>query len=144
MRLSLIVTKADKQQKKSEPKRPKVRITIGLLSTCSEGEGDVFKNFPDVDKYGDFFMASVGSNYRGQGLATEMYRRSIKFFKAQGVQVAKSNFTSPFTRKAAHNLGFVELKRIKFLDYKDDQGTPYLPTATEDQLCACMAVRIDS
>ncbi|ODM95770.1 Dopamine N-acetyltransferase [Orchesella cincta] len=83
---------------------------------------NIFKLYPDMDSYVELFMASVDRRFRGQGLATEMYESAIPFLKDRGFRLVKSCFTSPFTHRIGKKLGFRELTRRFFRDYRDESG----------------------
>lgn len=94
-------------------------------------DSNIFKLYPDLDCYADIFMASVDRRYRGQGLATEMYESAVPFLKARGIKLVKSCFTSPFTQRIGKNLGFRELARRHFRDYRDENGDVVFTNAGE-------------
>lgn len=95
-----------------------------------------------IDFYADFLMTSVDPEFQRQGLVTEIYKRSIALLRAKGYPVCKSVFSSPFTRKAATNLGFQEHSRLYFLDHKNEQGELILPNAEPDMCAAVMALKL--
>jgi GNAT superfamily N-acetyltransferase len=92
--------------------------------------------------YAEFFMSSVDPKWRGQGLATEMYERSVSLLRAQGFPLVKSSFTSPITRKIATKMGFKELARLYLLDETDEFGLPAFPNASPAQFVANMALQL--
>jgi len=99
-----------------------LKVLFDVVNICGE-RCDLFKQY-DVEEYGNFFVASCAPKYRKQGITSEMYRRSLAFLKAEGFQMAKSCFTSPFTRAAATNLGFEEAARLDYKEMVDGEGKP--------------------
>ncbi|CAL8111442.1 unnamed protein product [Orchesella dallaii] len=93
-----------------------------LVDICHQ-RCDLFEKY-DLEEYADFFVASCAPKYRKRGITTEMYKRSLAFLKAEGFKLAKSVFTSPYTRAAARNLGFVEDSRVEFSELKEEDGSP--------------------
>lgn len=75
-----------------------------------------------VTEYAGFLVASTHPKFRKQGLATEMYKRSLVLLKAEGLKIVKSTFTSPFSRAAVRRLGFEEICRVDWKDVKDKEG----------------------
>jgi GNAT superfamily N-acetyltransferase len=102
---------------------------------------NVFGHYTDIDVYGDFFMTATAPEFRGQGLATEMYKRAIQLLKSKGVTVCKSVLTSPYTLKACQNLQFTELAKLYLKDHKDSNGICLFPKAG-DLWVTVMAKRI--
>ena len=84
-----------------------------------------------MHQYAETALASVRPDFRGQGLATELFRRSFGIFKENGDSVIKCMATSPFTRKLAASLNFEELGCWKFSEAKDDDGNPLFPNLSE-------------
>ena len=84
-----------------------------------------------MDQYGEIFIASVSQNFRGQGLATELFRRSFDIFKKNGDSIIKCMASSPFTRKLAASLNFEELGCWKFSEAMDEDGNPIFPNLSE-------------
>lgn len=102
----------------SKALRELYRVVVLVNEGC-----DLF-DYYKIDEYADFFVASCAPKHRRQGITSEMYRRSLKFLAAEGFKMAKSAFTSPWTRLAAQNLGFEEVCTIKYTDIKDEDGNP--------------------
>lgn len=84
-------------------------------------------------------MASVDKTYRGQGIASEMYKVTIPLLKGRGYKLVKSTFTSPYTQKISQKMGFKELARAYFNQYKDSSGQLRFPNAKDDE-CAVVGV----
>jgi ribosomal protein S18 acetylase RimI-like enzyme len=133
-------------QKKGDPEpnfpinSDSAKRVLGVLGQVADG-GSVFEKY-GVDTYGYFLMTCVDPAFRGQGLVTEIYRRSIALLKAKGYPACASLFSSPFTRKAATNLGFDLLFNKKVLDCKDEAGNLLIPNAGEDDSCSLMSLRL--
>jgi len=87
-------------------------------------------------------MTATDPEFRGQGLATEMYRRAIKLFSHKKIPLCKSVLTSKWTQRACKNLGFDELVQLYLKDYKDPEGKPYFPDADPDLFITVVAKRI--
>ncbi len=113
------------------PPPPSTNSVRRFLSRI-ENEYNLYERF-GVTQYVDIFIASVNRDYRGQGLATEMYRRAIEIIRQNGVTVFKCLVTSPFTRKITENLGFIELGSWKFSEAKDEDGNALIGNITQDQ-----------
>lgn len=76
-----------------------------------------------MDKYPELFIVATDRDYRGKGLATEMYRKAIAKFRAQGYPLVSSTFTNPFSRKLGDKLGFKPVNRMEFQDFKNPDGS---------------------
>lgn len=77
-----------------------------------------------LDEYAEFFVASCAPHHRRQGITSEMYVRNLKFLAAEGFKLAKSLFTSTYTRAAVTKLGFDEVCRLDYRDLYDEDGQP--------------------
>ncbi|CAG7727827.1 unnamed protein product [Allacma fusca] len=119
---------------------PEMRSAIRFF-TETDNKCNIFETF-DIDEYADLRIQCVGRQFRGKGLATEMYTRALAFLKQSGFLVAKSVFTSPYTRKAASNLGFVELARKYFREITDENGALVCPDAGDNEFVAVMALKL--
>ena len=112
-----------------------------VIYVCNT-EADVFGRYP-IDHYAYYITASIGRDYRNQGLASEMYRRSEALLREHKFPLVASCFTSPWTRKIATNRNFKELSRFYLKDLKDDNGRQVLPDATDDDCAALMALELE-
>lgn len=92
-----------------------------------------------VNQYGDFLFMSVDKEFRGQGLAQEMYKRCFQLLQSMNIKLAESVFTNPISQKIARDLGFVEVYRKRLLDYRAEDGRQVLPNASEDEVAILMA-----
>ncbi len=96
-----------------------------------------------LDEYAEFFVASCATNHRRQGLTSEMYVRNLKFLKAEGFKLAKSLFTSPYTRAAVKKLGFKEVCRIDYRDLYDQHGRlAFDPKDLNEQSFAAVMIKL--
>lgn len=101
-------------------------------------DANVFEKHQEISEYADFFMVSVDRDFRGSGLATELYDRTFKMLRAMKMTLIKCIFTSPYSQKIAWNRHFQEVCRMKFLDWKDDNGKQHYPDATEEEVAILM------
>jgi hypothetical protein len=126
-----------------ELKSKKAQTILGYIAKASE-LCKMFDIHPDIDHYAEFFMASVGRDYRGRGLLTELYNRSILLFRQMGIPLCKVFLSSPYTRKACQNKGFTEHVRMYLTEYKDPEtGKQYFPNAKPDEIVSMAALRLD-
>ncbi|ODM97588.1 Dopamine N-acetyltransferase, partial [Orchesella cincta] len=103
---------------------------------------DLFEKY-NLEECADFFAASCAPNHRNRGIISEMYKRSVAFLKAEGFKLAKGILTSPYTRTAARNLGFVEASRVEFSEVKEEDGTPVFdPKDLNEEHYATMMVKL--
>jgi len=95
---------------------------------------DVFAMYPEVDCFGDMLGISVHSDYRNEGLATELYKRSFALMKAKGIRIGKVGFTNPYSRKAGNNLGFKTVISEKCNEIRNGKGQLIAPNAKEEDV----------
>jgi len=120
-------------------KSAKTGPIVGVLMKLSD-DAKIFERYPELDQYTEFVMVSVDKEYRGFGLATEIYDRAFKMLNSMNFPLIKCVFSSPYTQKIARKRGFYEIGKINFLDWKDENNQRHYPNATEDE-CAILMVK---
>ncbi|XP_037028885.1 uncharacterized protein LOC119069097 [Bradysia coprophila] len=88
------------------------------------------------------FLVVVDSKQRGKGLASEMYARVVRLLRSKKMSLAFSIYTSPFSRRAAQKVGFVEIDRAYFNELRDENGAIILPNATQDDFASVMVLQM--
>jgi len=99
------------------------------------------EKYPE-DGYAVGFLSSVSPNYRGQGIATEIYRRSILLFRKNGFLIARNFFSSKITMKIVRKLGYEELSRVYLRELRNDDGLLVFPQAGPDFYATLMVIRL--
>jgi len=127
-----VAAKATHQQRK---------MLDAIYEPMKETQLGLFERF-GVDKIAWNFVASTGRRYRQQGLASELYQRMIHLLKGQAIPVVFSYYISPFSRRLAEKSGLIELARSEFSKVRDENGTLYLPEASQDEYCSLMARKL--
>lgn len=109
------------------------------LVEITENMAGLFETYR-LDEYAEFFVASCAPHHRQRGITTEMYVRNLRFLKAEGFKLAKSLFTSPYTRAAVAKLGFKEVCRLDYRDLCDENGKAAFEAGqlTDGQFAAIM------
>jgi len=90
---------------------------------------NVFERYPEVYKIADMFGISVDPAYQKRGIATEIYKRALRLLKQKEFKVVLCGFLSPWSRKAAMNLGWKELVRVYHKDVMTSTGMPLVENA---------------
>ncbi len=124
-----------------ELKSEEMRKIMPFLDKVAEAAG-IFREYPNIDQYAEIFMVSVSSEYRGQGLAGAMYEGAIRLLQGKGFKVLKSCFTSPYTARIGQKMGFKELAKAKFNEYKDETGEIIFPDARDDEVASIGVLEI--
>lgn len=104
------------------------KIHRELDSRCN-----IFEKYPDVQFYAEFYGVCVDPEFQNQGLATEMYRRSIVLLKAKGITLATVGFTGSYSRKAGIKNGYIEIARTYLRDVRNFNGVLLHPDAGDDE-----------
>jgi len=115
----------------------KTQAVVNVLIKLTE-EADVFGKYPKISNYADFFLVSVDREFRGHGLASEIYERAFNMLTALKFPLIKCVFSSPYTQRIARKRGFIELGRSYFQDWRDENGDRNFPDATEDEYAVLM------
>jgi len=117
------------------------KIFNKVMAPFDKPKIDMFYRF-GVDAVGWNFMASTAKKFRGQGLASEMYRRMVILLREENFKLAFSVFTSPFSRRCAEKLGFRETARIELESVKDENGKKLLPNSGKDDFVSLMVLEL--
>lgn len=88
------------------------------------------------------FFVAVNAKYRKMGLASELYSRVVQLLRSKKFPLVFSIFTSPFSRRAAHKVGFVEIDRVYFNELRNDKGEVVLPKGTQDDFASVMVLEM--
>jgi len=94
------------------------KIFNNVMAPFDKPKLDMFYRF-EVDAVAWNFIASTAKKFRGQGLASEMYRRMVILLREENFKLTFSVFTSPYSRRCAEKLGFQETARIELESVKD-------------------------
>ncbi|KAK4886860.1 hypothetical protein RN001_003131 [Aquatica leii] len=96
------------------------RLIFGLLHNVNH-ELNLFETY-NVDKIFELRILSVGSKYRGRGLAKELFMRSEIIAEEYGLKIIKVDATSLFTQKICESFGLTTVKSVVYKEYKDENG----------------------
>lgn len=88
------------------------------------------------------FLVAVNEKHRNKGLASEMYSRIVRLLKHKKFPLAFSIFTSPFSRRAAQKVGFLEIDRLYFEELRHENGEIAVPAATADDFASVMVLQM--
>lgn len=119
---------------------PELQKMIPFILHLQE-EGKVFDTL-GVDEIATLVSVSVEQEFRRQGLATEMYKRSLAMLKAKGYVAVEGYFSSPHARKIATKLGFHQLAISYIGQYEDSQGELVFPDAKPDDFVSLMTLKL--
>jgi len=95
---------------------------------------DVFKMYPEVQTFGDMLGIAVHQDYRHQGLAAELYKRSLALMKSKGLKIGRVGFSSPYSRKAATDQGYKMFVSEKCSEVRNAEGELISPNANENDI----------
>lgn len=104
-------------------------------------EGKVFESV-GVDEIATLVSVSVEREFRRQGLATEMYKRTVALLKAKGYVAVEGYFSSPYARKIATKLGFQQLAVSYIGQYENAEGELLFPEAKSDDFVSLMTLKL--
>lgn len=125
------------------PLEPKTQMMKNILRNLSEisDKANIYEYY-GIQFCADLIATSVNPEYRGQGLVTEIYKRSFDLFRAKGYSICKSTFTSPITHAVAIKYKFQEHARKLFLEFTDENGHQLLPHAKPEEKAVLMALKL--
>ncbi|CAL8074511.1 unnamed protein product [Orchesella dallaii] len=119
---------------------PELQKMIPFILHLQE-EGKVFDTL-GVDEIATLVSVSVEREFRRQGLATEMYRRSLAMLKTKGYVAVEGYFSSPFARKIATKMGFQQLAISYIGQYENADGELVFQDAKPDDYVSLMALKL--
>lgn len=119
---------------------PELQKMIPFILQLQE-DGKVFETL-GVDDIATLVSVSVDRDFRLQGLATEMYRRSLAMLKAKGYVAVEGYFSNPHARKVATKLGFQQLAISYIGQYENSQGELVFPDAKSDDYVSLMSLKL--
>ncbi|KAJ8919253.1 hypothetical protein NQ315_003836 [Exocentrus adspersus] len=134
-------TERSLEEMKSIDNVPYQRI-FGLLNSVNK-EIDLFGKY-NVDKIFELRILSVDSNYRGKGVAKELFSRSEIIAEEHGFKLMKVDATSLFTQKISESFGFHVEKSVKYGDYKDADGKKIYDTKSPHDYYKVMVKQLPS
>jgi len=105
---------------------PKFEKILKFLRTLDK-EGNVFGQYPDVDKILNVFILSVDGSWRGKGIAKKLMDMTRKFAREQGYGLMRVDCSSHYSAKAVARLGFDCIHTIKYEDYKENGTSVFTP-----------------
>lgn len=90
-----------------------------------ESKCNIFEKY-NLSTFPELAILSTDKQHRGKGLATELYRRAIEQLFSDGFPLIYSEFSNPISRKIGEKLGFTEVGRFYFNQYREKHGfRPY-------------------
>ncbi|ODN06371.1 Dopamine N-acetyltransferase [Orchesella cincta] len=121
-----------------EPRSPITTKFLHVLeqmeSTFNIHETYGISNFPELA------ILSVEKEFRGKGLATELFRRTISQLFSEGFPLIYSEFSNPISRKVGKRLGFEEVRRFYFKDFTMPDGSQVFKNEEEQDNFVNMTV----
>ena len=119
---------------------PEAKKIISVLDQVASSV-DIYEKM-NVDRYAEFFLVSVDREFRGRGLAMELYDRSVALLKSNGFPYVKCIFSSPYSRRNGKKLGFEELLEKRVLDFTNEKGETLLPNAGPEQIVTLEVLKL--
>lgn len=107
--------------------KPQSHLTSEFLLFIRQIESkcNIFEKY-NVTTFPELAILSTDKQHRGKGLATELYRRAIVQLFSDGFPMIYSEFSNPISRKIGQKLGFTEVGRFYFHEYREKHGfRPY-------------------
>ncbi|KAM7360539.1 speck isoform 2-T2 [Cochliomyia hominivorax] len=106
---------------------PKFRKVLELMDFI-ESDFNVFDLYPDTDVIVDGKILSVNSNYRGMGIAGRLTERTLDYMREHNIPVMHVLCSSHYSARVMEKLGFHEVYRLNYADYKVDNKIVFAPS----------------
>ncbi|KAF2901478.1 hypothetical protein ILUMI_04703 [Ignelater luminosus] len=117
--LNGILKRDDPEEELHECSNPKFAKILKLLDKL-EREGNVFGQFPDVNKVLTVKVLSVDNGWRGKGIAKELMNKTRNIAREQGCGLMRVDCSSYFSARAIASLGFDCVYSLKYDEYKEN------------------------
>jgi len=121
------------------PTSNNLRAFMEFLGGLENAVHPAFTQRFKTERYAEMFMTSVSQSYNGQGIAQELYKRGLIFLKAKGLQSVKGVFTGVKSQAVASRMGFQELGRVGYKNYRDKSGKQVFAVAPDDSFAVAAA-----
>lgn len=87
----------------------------------------IFDLYPNEDVILDGKILSVDSNYRGLGIAGRLTERAYEYMRSNKISVYHVICSSQYSARVMEKLGFHEVYKLNYADYKVDGETVFKP-----------------
>ncbi|EDW09000.2 arylalkylamine N-acetyltransferase 1 isoform X1 [Drosophila mojavensis] len=112
--------------KKSTCSHPKFQKILNLMDHVEE-TFKIFDLYPNEDVILDGKILSVDSNYRGLGIAGRLTERAYEYMRSNKISVYHVICSSQYSARVMEKLGFHEVYKLNYADYKVDGETVFKP-----------------
>ncbi|KAL9899788.1 speck isoform 1-T1 [Glossina fuscipes fuscipes] len=96
---------------------PKFKKVLGLMDYIEENF-NIFDLYPNTDVILDGKIVSVNTNYRGMGIAGMLTEKTLQYMQSHNIPVMHVLCTSHYSARVLEKLGFHEVYRLNYNDYK--------------------------
>ncbi|XP_039484037.1 arylalkylamine N-acetyltransferase 1 isoform X1 [Drosophila santomea] len=107
---------------------PKFKKILSLMDHVEE-QFNIFDVYPDEELILDGKILSVDTNYRGLGIAGRLTERAYEYMRENGINVYHVLCSSHYSARVMEKLGFHEVYRMQFADYKPEGEVIFKPAA---------------
>ncbi|XP_023290983.2 arylalkylamine N-acetyltransferase 1 isoform X1 [Lucilia cuprina] len=120
------VPNAEHEKSADSCDHPKFRKVLQLMDFIEE-DFNVFDLYPGTDVIMDGKILSVNSNYRGLGIAGRLTESTLDYMREHKIPVMHVLCSSHYSARVMEKLGFHEVYRLNYADYKVDNEVVFAP-----------------
>ncbi|KAF7991356.1 hypothetical protein HCN44_002918 [Aphidius gifuensis] len=91
-------------------------------------EINIPEKYPDSNCL-DIKIVSVDNNWRGKGIASALFKKTIEIGKELGFNLIRTDCSSHFTARLCQRIGFHPIYELKYSEYLDDNEQPVFTPA---------------
>lgn len=106
----------------------KFKKVLGLMDYIEENF-NIFDLYPETDIILDGKIVSVNTNYRGMGIAGLLTEKTLNYMRNHNIPVMHVLCTSHYSARVLEKLGFHEVYRLNYNDYKVNDEVVLKPSA---------------
>lgn len=104
----------------------KFQKILNLMDHIEE-KFNIFDLYPNENVMLDGKILSVDSNYRGLGIAGRLTERAYEYMRLNNISVYHVMCSSHYSARVMEKLGFHEVYKLNYADYKVDGDTVFKP-----------------
>jgi GNAT superfamily N-acetyltransferase len=127
---------------KAYPPKSKLLSHYFHLMNDMIDKAKLFIAFPEAKRALEFYAIAIDKNYRRKGLSIDLMKKGIEYARRNGYDLVFGLFTSPYSKRAAENVGMKKIMDIDLLDYRDSHGSLIFLDSAPHNIASVMATII--
>jgi arylalkylamine N-acetyltransferase len=94
----------------------KFKVIMGMMDYI-DTQFDMFKLYPDINRFVDGKILAVNTDYRGLGIAGKLTDATIEYMKQNNLKVYHVLCSSHYSARVMEKMDFHEVFKLNYSDY---------------------------